>query len=746
MNYGKFFRLNLNESKVGDGLAVYDYIDLPDYSVEESVSPRYPVSMVISEDAIRFRLHYLSKPNDLLNDNSKSYESGADYIHVNEVILNLPIEANTPTHLSRAIKQAYNTPFPFVAKGKEIGSGHYMDRLLANRYGTGKENTTVQSAYKHLRETVDIDRSFSSIWLWELQRERGVYTLYETRREKVKESESSNEKESFKVIWVGFLRKLLLDFMFDLQHSDIFQNSSSYGKMYSCLFSDDFFSALMHKCEYYYYRGIIRDEVSKGHQADEHIKDLYAPLLLEAEKSWINDITNPNISKHFYHQENDFSEHISETDPEAHTEVFNLGNSWFVGAETEMRRVVFALPYVKGESGRKQSEYHICNSETLAEYLRIPSKNRVEINALRSRVSQWFLKRYAFRDVLRLHVFRNAHWLIFSVLCIALVGIFWWPNRIIESTFSDVWFNGSCMVVLILITLFIVELIRYLSYNPVNNTSERKKDRALLRAYRRLYAKRVSILSSILIGMLSFAILYYKHHWYSWIVLAVTGIVILVVYGNRVFSISNIHLFLPRLIASITTAWLTIAIGNELFITFFDAVPSPLACGVMSVIVLFFILYEINRLLPMMRVSDKLIRTAEMFIISYAIALVVGLFITSFTGERFLERSGYLSDYYKQNVVVDTTSMGKLVIDPDRALKNIDEQEELIYKYPSDKQRINALTELKQSKGEHERYVLIRTGPFFILRDFLIQFAFMAMFIGVFIQMILDERNSITEM
>ena len=38
----------------------------------------------------------------------------------------------------------------------------------------------------------------------------------------------------------------------------------------------------------------------------------------------------------------------------------------------------------------------------------------------------------------------------------------------------------------------------------------------------------------------------------------------------------------------------------------------------------------------------------------------------------------------------------------------------------------------------------IANSKFFILRDFLIQFAFVAMFIGIFIQMIFEEK-SITE-
>ena len=59
MNYGRYFKLNQKVSKVVDGVTVYDYIDLPAFfgrSKDTPQTPKYPVSLVITNDAVRFLL------------------------------------------------------------------------------------------------------------------------------------------------------------------------------------------------------------------------------------------------------------------------------------------------------------------------------------------------------------------------------------------------------------------------------------------------------------------------------------------------------------------------------------------------------------------------------------------------------------------------------------------------------------------------------------------------------------------
>ena len=61
MNYGRYFRLNQALSKVVDGVAIYDYVDLPAYfgpSEENPMSPKYPITVTITSETVCFRLHY----------------------------------------------------------------------------------------------------------------------------------------------------------------------------------------------------------------------------------------------------------------------------------------------------------------------------------------------------------------------------------------------------------------------------------------------------------------------------------------------------------------------------------------------------------------------------------------------------------------------------------------------------------------------------------------------------------------
>ena len=89
MNYGRYFRLNQTLSKVVSGVAIYDYVDLPAYfgpSVDNPMSPKYPISVTVTSETICFRLHYsafkiekkgLDKVNKLrLDENEKRRRFG----------------------------------------------------------------------------------------------------------------------------------------------------------------------------------------------------------------------------------------------------------------------------------------------------------------------------------------------------------------------------------------------------------------------------------------------------------------------------------------------------------------------------------------------------------------------------------------------------------------------------------------------------------------------------------------------
>ena len=172
------------------------------------------------------------------------------------------------------------------------------------------------------------------------------------------------------------------------------------------------------------------------------------------------------------------------------------------------------------------------------------------------------------------------------------------------------------------------------------------------------------------------------------------------------------------------------------------------------------------------------------------ISLIVGMFIINFTGERFLERSGVLESFYndyvdngeifkqvenrryrlitypsisQSNNCVDTIK-GKILI-PIKSLRDSvthnGEIEGELMLVQNDNKKLTDEVLLKKLDSVHivanslnnsefspQHPIVTKwelgNSNFFILRDFLIQFAFVAMFIGIFIQMIFEEK-SITE-
>jgi hypothetical protein len=212
--------------------------------------------------------------------------------------------------------------------------------------------------------------------------------------------------------------------------------------------------------------------------------------------------------------------------------------------------------------------------------------------------------------------------------------------------------------------------------------------------------------------------------------------------------LTNMHVFFPRLIASIAAAWLTLAVGNELFGTFFDSIISWSTSIWLTIIVFIFVMYEINKLLPLETTLNKVLRCMGIITISYVVSLITGLFIINFTGERFLERSGVLEDFYEK-VVND--EKGKQIENKHYYIRS----EQNLPEMTKDQQRLEGLTHIhivpsNESYIMKDDHPIVTTWPlsggakFFILRDFLIQYAFVAMFIGIFIQMLFEEK-SITE-
>ena len=83
----------------------------------------------------------------------------------------------------------------------------------------------------------------------------------------------------------------------------------------------------------------------------------------------------------------------------------------------------------------------------------------------------------------------------------------------------------------------------------------------------------------------------------------------------------NIHLVVPRLVASITAAWIVLVIGNELFK---EQLSWPLRI-ILLLVVCLFVCYENNKTQLCVPTWRKVVRALQLLVISFSISLMVGL-------------------------------------------------------------------------------------------------------------------------
>ena len=255
--------------------------------------------------------------------------------------------------------------------------------------------------------------------------------------------------------------------------------------------------------------------------------------------------------------------------------------------------------------------------------------------------------------------------------------------------------------------------------------------------------------------------------WFGWVMIFIVSTLLIVVLEKEYFSvsylISSLHMFLPRLVASITLSWITLSMGFDLYVSYFDNPPRLLYIVCIVVIVMLFVMFEINRITPHASPFRKFWRSFELMIISYFISLSVGFLIINFLGEKYLERGGYISDYYTQHVEERDGNLFR------KENKKIEEESQIdtcslsydgmklniIRKVEDDSNpsHLEQVENLKQVRfNDTDSYYIAAEESFwgihiFILRDFLIMFAFIAMFVGIFIQLIIfGDNKQMTEL
>lgn len=746
MNSGSFFRIDLEASKVVSGITFFNYIDLPDLDVSED-NVKYPIRLAISAECISILTHYYSEDRPH---------------HVEEVIINLPYGTKDAEGLSSAIKHLYNTPFPL---------SDYLYNLVKKRY---TNEAPEGSGYDYMRQSPINKDSYSALTIWGLlNKEKNRINLLNKKGQITK-----------------FLRKLLLDFMFDLMHSDVFECSKYYSQMREGLLSDFFFSSIIKKSEYYYYRRIIRsrfigihdtnkylqsysknyklskDErrnqldaqkdiinsnlslieeqlkcrleksvdsklaffqryelkklkkrhtkfLSELNSIEEHyntndildsIKNLYTEKLDEAESIWIDTIMSSMADQHFT-----FSpEWFENQKTRKKRREFCVSDSWFVDPEEEMARVVFPLEENDEEksswkrflseikrllsSNNTDQRIHYLNSFALSEL--IGSIDNSSVLKRNSKISKWFYGRFDFDDTFRMHLFN--YWNQFFALLLLILGIV---------AFAPCFWRCPRNIALFPITAAIVFLLTA-GWLAISNHLSKNTDTidVILLMNRSHIEIKKSCRYALILMLLGVSLFFSNIYCEWWQLLLVTsiifvgGILLLCLTHPKTHIIDNIHLLLPRLVASMTAAWIMLIIGNDIVKEYLSI---PL-CIIITLIVFMFIIYEIDKAIPNLSKRGLIFRSLELMLISFSIALIVGVFAIDILSPSLLaDAKNSLEETFPYTIEVPQ-----------------------YYDW-----------EFLAKKGE----LTLKIIP-----SYLIKFSFLAMFIGVFIQMIFEEKK-ITE-
>lgn len=374
MNYGRFFTLDVKASQLASGLAVFNYRGMKNSNTPQgnNIRDKYPIYVHFSKEEVTFHLHYIKQKGDSVD--------GLVEEHSNSLILSLPISSNLgiKDNLTQNIIDIYSSKFPFNNEG----------------------NIIYDIAEKSIKNTEENSKgiSYSSLEVFGINYNKPPY-------------------EDRPPI-IGLLRKLFLDFLYDMEHTSVFHNAPNFDTISTCLNENILFRAIRDKAEYYYQRksASIRNEQPSDCFANTD-KDVFAAdYYVEAENRWVNTIIAPKSEAVFY-----------------------AAKGWFKEAEEEMDSVYLSghitnNPPKGGKEIRSKNFTHRCAD--FVSKIRYPKSDKSElveynssnINTYNNKIVDtgrtaldWYLHKYCFTGILKIWYGRGHSSLRFIMLALSIL-------------------------------------------------------------------------------------------------------------------------------------------------------------------------------------------------------------------------------------------------------------------------------------------------------------------------------------
>lgn len=247
MNTGKYFELDKESRDIDAKMLVFNYLRYKNKNKDnnsERMQPDYPIYVVITKDGVSFYIH------------TCYHDENNEVKHYSGCILFLPISLDEDFHneLSTKLNVGYNS---------------YVDVYC---------------------EKLDMDEKVTNGIGFDIK----CFNNY-------KEKKTDDNKIP---IHIG---QLILDFMFDMEHSSVFKHSVLYNNIYSSFHSHSLFDAIITKAEYSFYRDYCSKDVQDTSVQDIYAYDLYSRI----ERKWVEIITN-NKSEYLFHESPWFDDVVNE--------------------------------------------------------------------------------------------------------------------------------------------------------------------------------------------------------------------------------------------------------------------------------------------------------------------------------------------------------------------------------------------------------------------------------------------------
>ncbi|MBQ7280492.1 MAG: hypothetical protein IJR13_07220 [Bacteroidales bacterium] len=558
MNHGRFFEFDFESSLLQKGVTVFNYRWLKHDLIHKGIkTPHYPIYVSVSPEVISFKLHYIE---DNETDSKNSFVK-----HYHNTIIELRLSQNIEVSegLAEVLNNTYWAQFPV------------------------NENTQLRKTIEKSFENQDCEEyGFADFPCFAPEgKERYITT-------------SNNPK-------THFLRKLILDFLFDFEFTDVFKNAAYYYALSVKLKENYLFNALINKTRYYYYRTELcqREVVERCYGATDTKKCeqsliSFFELYSKTECKWMESILDER-AVHAFHNSPWFNEvseeleqvyfsnrlkHWKKNDDHKARVIPAVGKSDSIVSVVESVRKRNAWKTYLKRIGATDDSFQLTVSNLLSLIRRRYYKDKKTRKTKKSefhnavyghsntakKAAAWEVSHYHFIGLWRLW-FGDTATMWWSVIALGLMfGIIFFASCILHESpnLSAYWFiiPASTVTSLFVLSTYIVR----------------------------------------------------RHYRSTW-------------------GIGGMAVILPRLLAAVIAAWFTMGMSEDLFRNFYDiSCLNPAVTIIISIVTLFFVFYEARQINPFDGFKHQITSSLIVILMAYVYSFIVGIMVYEYFGVQVL--------------------------------------------------------------------------------------------------------------